>query len=530
METRGSAPLDATNVRFRMRSIQAGAWLTVGTVTVFSLYAVLTWAEPHRAAMLATTLATGTLSLFLPVLPMERVIRSRWREPFFIAWSVAVIAIITVMAALDGGIDSPIPYALAIPLAFGSLSYPLWSMVLVGVLVQASAGTIIWLDTDVQPAYAYFVCSALGLTTWMCSWQARSHDRLHGELGRVSRADPLTGCLNRRGFEERLGAELSRASRSGRPLALILLDLDGFKEINDSRGHAAGDALLRWTVATIERTLRPADALGRIGGDEFAVVLPDAGRAEAVEIAERLRQVLADQSPASLGVASFPTDGTTAEQLHQQADAELYAVKRGRKGGRITGPPQELSWAAAMARAVDLRMAGQHDHSQAVGDYAVLIGERLGFDGDALGRLRLAGMLHDVGKAAVPDAILRKPGALDDDERAVIHEHPAAGAEMVARIEGLEPLAGWVRASHEHLDGSGYPDGLRGEEIPLPSRILLVADAYDAMTSDRVYRRALSHDDAVAELRRHAGTQFDADCVEHLIAALAEQQAAHARR
>jgi HD-GYP domain-containing protein (c-di-GMP phosphodiesterase class II) len=173
-----------------------------------------------------------------------------------------------------------------------------------------------------------------------------------------------------------------------------------------------------------------------------------------------------------------------------------------------------------MARAVDLRLAARHDHSRAVAEYAVMIGQRLGWDDEALGRLRLAGILHDVGKSALPDAILRKPGPLDEEEWLVVRSLPVVGADMVARIEGLESVAAWIRAGHEHVDGSGYPDGLRGEEIPLPARVLLVADAYDAMTSERVYRPAIGHAEAVAELRAHAGAQFDAECVEHLVAAL----------
>ena len=229
---------------------------------------------------------------------------------------------------------------------------------------------------------------------------------------------------------------------------------------------------------------------------------------------------LAERAPASAGVALFPADGADQEDLHRVADANLYERKHGRE--QLTVDPQrELSWAAALAAAVDERMAVHHEHSNSVAALAGAIGRRLGWDDAEVSRLRLAAMLHDVGKVRVPDEILRKPGPLDDDEWREMARHPVVGAEIVARVEGLEPIGPWIRHSHERIDGTGYPDGLAGEAIPLASRILLVADAFDAMTSDRSYRRAMSVEDAVAELDANAGTQFDALCVDALKAELA---------
>jgi putative nucleotidyltransferase with HDIG domain len=165
-------------------------------------------------------------------------------------------------------------------------------------------------------------------------------------------------------------------------------------------------------------------------------------------------------------------------------------------------------------------MAVQHEHSSAVADHAAAIAEELGWSRTELALLRMAAMLHDVGKVSVPDRILRKPGPLTDAEFAEVAKHPETGAEIVGRIGSLAPIVPWIRHAHEHWDGSGYPDGLSGEAIPLASRVLLVADAFDAMTSDRPYRKARSHDGALEELRRHAGSQFDPRCVaifdEHL--------------
>ena len=167
-----------------------------------------------------------------------------------------------------------------------------------------------------------------------------------------------------------------------------------------------------------------------------------------------------------------------------------------------------------------MRMNAHHEHSQAVADYAVAIGRVLGWNEERLGMLRIAAMLHDVGKVTVPDRVLCKPGTLDLNEFERIEGHSAAGAELVARIEGLDAIVPWIRHSHESFDGTGYPDGLRGERIPQASRIMLVADAFDAITSTRPYRDALSIAYACEELERHAGSQFDPQCVAALLSCL----------
>jgi putative nucleotidyltransferase with HDIG domain len=266
------------------------------------------------------------------------------------------------------------------------------------------------------------------------------------------------------------------------------------------------------------------DSLGRLGGDEFAILVPGAGPAEGVDVAKRVQDALAERIPCSTGVASFPTDGADRDELHRHADADLYAAKHGRRPD-ATPSHRELSWAAALARAVDFRMSVPDEHSTAVAHYAAAVARRLGWSGADLAMLRMAAMLHDVGKVSVPDRILQKPGPLSVDEYEQIKDHPVAGAEIVERIEGLSPIVEWIRRSHEHYDGSGYPDGLRGEDIPLASRILLVADAFDAMTSHRPYGGALPADIALEELRANVGKQFDPKCVSALEEYLVETAA-----
>jgi diguanylate cyclase (GGDEF)-like protein/putative nucleotidyltransferase with HDIG domain len=523
----GSVPEDPTGVEFRLRNVRAGVALSVFCCTYLLAYCALTWDRPHRDVLVAISSYSIVSSLLMLRLPLERVMRHRLgREAFFLGWSTLLIVFVTIIVLLDGGVSSPAAAVYFLPLVFAALSYPVRAMVGVAI-VDITAYVVAAIAVGgVSSTTVAFVALTLACASWMCAWQARLHEQHRDALSRVSRADPLTGALNRRGFDEQFAAELSRAQHADAPLGLLLVDLDDFKRTNDVHGHAAGDEQLRWAVRAMTGMLRPSDAVGRLGGDEFAVLLPGAGSAETTALAARLRAALAEGAPASVGAASYPADGAEADVLHQIADLDLYAAKQGRATGRPAAGAGALSWASALARAVDERMALRHEHSMSVARYAALIGERLGFAEHELDALRLAAVLHDVGKIAVPEEVLRKPEPLTEAERRLVERHPAAGAEIVTRIEGLEPLAPWVRHSHEHVDGSGYPDGLAGEEIPLESRILLVADAFDAMTTERPYSAARPVDEALAELERCAGRQFDAVCVELLSAALAPQLAA----
>jgi diguanylate cyclase (GGDEF)-like protein len=376
---------------------------------------------------------------------------------------------------------------LFLPVILAALVYPVRRAAAIGtagVLVSVVLG----LAAGVSAGEIAVRACCLAIAAALCVWKAHENRSRHAALALVSRADPLTGCLNRRGFEERVEAELSAASRNDRTAVLILLDLDDFKQVNDSRGHAAGDELLRWTVERAGKVLRPMDSLGRLGGDEFAIVVPEASPAEGREVASRLRDALAERVSVSTGLASFPNDGSDRESLYRRADNDLYAAKH-RRGAALD------------------------ESASTVAQFASAIGRRLGWSGSELSLLRMAAMLHDVGKVSVPAQILEKTGPLTVAEYELIKTHSVAGAEIVEQVDGLYPIAGWIRHSHEHFDGSGYPGGLVAEQIPVASRILLVAEAYDAMMSDRPYGAALTADVALDELRRNAGAQFDPDCV-----------------
>lgn len=510
--------VDQSALRMREATFAAGVWLTYAVCGSSGVYIILTWQRPHRG-LIAVLFGAGLLAAaVVSQLPRAKIVRSRYREAFFFGWSLLDLGLIVAATLADGGTASPLALIFFIPVIFAAMSYPLSSVAAVGGL---SVGSYLALAVTVGGAsWSYQALFAVMLTCTgaMSAWQARNHTAQHRALMEVSRADPLTGCLNRRGFEERAVAEIAAATRRARQGAVLLLDVDHFKEVNDRYGHGAGDELLRWVVRTLRSTIRPSDAIGRIGGDEFAVLFADIEPAQALETASRMSTALSRRAPCSIGVASFPIDGVGLEELMRQADGRLYASRHGRPDR--TSANERLSWATTLAHAVDVRMNAEHEHSRAVADLAVAIGTALGWQPDMLGMLRIAATLHDVGKVTIPDRILCKPGRLTDEEFEEIKGHSLAGAELVARVEGLGMIVPWIRHSHESFDGAGYPDGLAGEAIPQASRIMLVADAFDAITSSRPYREALSAEHARAELCRGAGGQFDPACVEALFEVL----------
>ncbi|TMK24774.1 MAG: diguanylate cyclase [Actinobacteria bacterium] len=509
--------VDQTAVGMRVATFSAGVWLTYVICVSSAIYAALTWDRPHRGVLVAAFGAGILGGLVAAQLPRERIVRSGFREAFFLGWSLLDLALIVLATWADGGTRSPLALIIFSPVVFAAMSYPLASVLAVGGLSVASYLTLAITVGGGGWAYEGLFAVMLACTGAMSAWQARNHDHQHGALMEVSRADPLTGCLNRRGFEERAMAEIGAATRRAGQGAVVVLDIDHFKPVNDRFGHAAGDELLRWVVETVKEVVRPNDAIGRIGGDEFAVLFADIDPADAVEGVGRMTAALSERAPCSLGLATFPMDGVELEDLMRLADVRLYASRHGRPDRDVTGPTERLSWAATLAHAVDMRMNAAHEHSRAVAELAVSIGTELGWQPDMLGMLRMAAMLHDIGKVTVPDEILCKPGQLTDQEFEQLKGHSVAGADLVSRIEGLDVIVAWIRHSHESFDGSGYPDGLRGEAIPQASRIMLVADAFDAITSTRPYREALSVEHACTELKRHAGGQFDSACVQALL-------------
>ncbi|MDQ3740367.1 MAG: diguanylate cyclase [Actinomycetota bacterium] len=344
--------------------------------------------------------------------------------------------------------------------------------------------------------------------------------------------DPLTGLYNRRFLLEALEKEVQRSARYGSEASLVIFDVDDFKLVNDRYGHAAGDDVLRAVGGIAEGVIRPADSFARIGGEEFALLLPETSQLEALLVAERVRtaigreKILGDRKiTVSGGIASCPGDASEAEELQRLADGALYFAKRNGKdlcavasevtatdGGEAAATEGMVAHLYALVAMIDAQQLHTRDHSENVAAYTVAIAQALGLARDRVVKLRRAAMLHDVGKIAVPSAVLSKPGRLTEEEFAQIREHPVVGGLMLSHA-GLTEESAWIRHHHERVDGGGYPDGLRRSQIPLESRILFVADAFEAMTSDRPYQAGMPVEQALAELRRCAGTQFDARVV-----------------
>jgi diguanylate cyclase (GGDEF)-like protein len=356
---------------------------------------------------------------------------------------------------------------------------------------------------------------------------------------RLALTDPLTNLGNHRQFHERLQRELAQAEEKGQPLSLCLVDIDDFKRINDRFGHPVGDGVL----GQVGRRLRQGGEAFRLGGDEFAVLMPGLNGQQAFTAASSIVDRVAaldlehiGSVTVSAGLATYPVQGVGRDELIRLADSALYwAKEHGKNQVRAyrpdvvelaelrrlaAGPDRAARYraAASLAKAVDARDAYTGSHSERVGELAARIAIRMGADAEQVELIRLAGSLHDLGKLAIPEEILRKPAPLTDAERMVLERHPQIGYRMLESL-GVDPVAEWVLHHHERWDGAGYPDGVYGERIPLGARIIFVADAFDAMTSDRVYRRKLSVHDALAELQRCAGTQFDPD----VVAAFAEE-------
>jgi len=366
---------------------------------------------------------------------------------------------------------------------------------------------------------------------------------------RLALTDPLTGLGNHRHFHERLERELRHAHEKRLPLTLCLVDVDDFKRINDRFGHPAGDRVL----SQIASRLRQTGEAFRLGGDEFALLLPgydeNAALTAATSVVDRISTLELDQLGAvtvSAGVATSPVHAADRDELIRLADSALYWAKEyGKNRVRAyrpdvielaelkrlaSGPDRAARFraAASLARAVDARDVYTGSHSQRVADLAARTARRLGLPDEEVELTRLAASLHDLGKLAIPEEILRKPGPLTDPERMVLERHPQIGFRMLESL-GVDPVAEWVLHHHERWDGSGYPDGLPGENIPLGARIIFVADAYDAMTSERVYRRRVTPDQAISELQRCAGTQFDPEIVDAFADELALADAAPRR-
>jgi diguanylate cyclase (GGDEF)-like protein/putative nucleotidyltransferase with HDIG domain len=363
--------------------------------------------------------------------------------------------------------------------------------------------------------------------------------QLYAQAEQRARIDELTGLGNRRYLEERIQTEISNHARYGGHFSLIILDVDSLKTINDSYGHLAGDKLLCRVSNIVKNAIRASDGAFRFGGDEFALLLPQTSPQDAFEVAERVRSRLTTEArvasfpiTASFGLASWPGDGAQRDEIVAAADMALYYAKR--SGGNQTHAISEIlpsltrsgtedeveqnkgafSIIMALAAAVDAKDHYPHDHSHKVQDYAVLLARSLDLDVADVARISTCALLHDIGKISTSDRVLNKSDKLDTEEWEIVKRHPQLGADIVSHVPQLASCLPGILHHHENYDGSGYPAGLKGEAIPLDARIIALVDALVAMTSNRPYREALPLTQALEEIKRGGGTQFDPRLVE----------------
>jgi len=363
--------------------------------------------------------------------------------------------------------------------------------------------------------------------------------QLYARAEQRSRTDELTELFNRRHFEERLKEEIARHSRHGNVFSIFLLDLDNFKTYNDIYGHPSGDNLLREIGGIIKSSTKSTGQAFRYGGDEFIVILPQTAMEDAHIVAERVRGLIAGEMETkeiavtcSIGLASYPSDGVISGELVTVADTALYYAKRtgGNRvylsskllsepevGAGIDARSQGLSAVYALVSTVEARDHYTYGHSKKVNTYAVALAESIGLPPDEVSKVSTAALLHDIGKVGIPDKILNKKGKLSEEDWEAIRSHPRLGANIVGNVPRLGPCLPAILYHHERWDGNGYPEGLKGENIPLGARILSVADMFASMTSPRSYRDALSEKEGLEQLRKDAGTQFDPNLVKVFI-------------
>jgi len=667
--------------------------LTGGSLFVLA-YFVATPNGSHRPALLAIsslnlTVAVGTL-LFV-----DKVSTYPWRVTFSLFSTLFAGAALSLCIYLDGGLASPLIILLALPVMSAALALPVEDVLICGIGAFVEVGVVTMTDSHLAKSASdlvvlcAFLIGTVALSMGAAAFRSRLQadgERLVLELARLAHTDSLTGCLSHGAFYERLNVEINRALRHSEPLSLLVADIDLFKSFNDSRGHAEGDAALAVTGSIMRNASRSIDTVARIGGDEFAVILPTTDLASASKLARRMTTALnhseESEISVSIGFAALDPLEPTSQKLFRDADLGLYRAKAdGREcaatvsdvptgapsyvrhvqgvadlaleqadwerieeslresnhatavassiidslqstasvgfgyvdrefrflrinpmlasvhGGRVedqigrtvaeaipalwptlkpiyqhvldTGEAvinQEVSgetaveptrvhyWltnlnpvrvngivtgigivviditdrkeleesqatltrsvVGALSASIELRDPYTAGHQERVAQIAVAVATELRLEPDEVDAIELAARIHDLGKLSVPSEILTRPGRLNDAEMAVVRIHSQAGFDLLERVNFPEHVGKMILQHHERLDGSGYPNGLQGEQIALGSRIIAVADVVESMASPRPYRPALGLDAALKEIQRGSGTLFDADVVE----------------
>ena len=413
-------------------------------------------------------------------------------------------------------------------------------------VAAVSFAVVLRYTTEDAPELRWFVTAGTFVGAGLITGTLANRDR-HSirELTGAATTDLLTGLLNRRGFERAFNRELERARRSQQPLAVLIADIDNFKQVNDNFGHEVGDDVLRTFGQVLRDTARDVDVVARHGGEEFAIVAPDTGADGSYALAERIRHALThalEGQPwavtVSVGIATYPKHGRQARDLLEAADQALYygAKRLGRDCAVVysaalaelflgvastldSASQLDIATGLSLAEELDLRDTGTVAHVRGVGRAAEMIARELGLTEDKAQRLRLAGLMHDVGKIRIPRELRVRRGPLTTEEWERMKEHPVLAAQILTE-DALSDIRDWVCAHHERFEGGGYPEGVNARDLPLESRILAVAEAYATMVYPQAYRDPVPEEAARAELRRCAGSQFDPDVVHALLGAL----------
>ncbi|MGD0747811.1 MAG: HD domain-containing phosphohydrolase [Acidimicrobiales bacterium] len=679
--------------RFWTSYIRLGFLVLTGETLFVLVYFAATPGGPHRLALQAISALTFALAVCALIF-VDRVARQPWRVMFSLVSILFAGAALTTAICLDGGLDSPLVVLIALPILSAALALPVTEVWICGMAALVEFAIVVLSNLHVESsnsdiaALSAFLVGTVALSLGAAVYHSRlerDEGRLMQELHRQARIDTLTGCLSYGVFYDELSVEVDRALRHGHALSLVIVDIDLFKSFNDARGHAAGDAALVQAGALIRRISRSIDAVARIGGDEFAVILPMTDLASARTLSERIIGAFDESDGSELrvsaGYAALDPLEPTSQKLFRDADRGLYHAKahgRGRaatitdvgaviaphhrlgqeledrvigqadwtrleeslrdsnrataeassiidslqstssvgfgyvdrdfrlvrinpvlaatNGGRVedqigrtvaevvpalwptlepilrrvidtgepvvnwevtdpttTDPDRTHSWLAnlnpvmvkglvtgiaivviditdrkqleesqatltsavvrALAASVEMRDPYTAGHQERVAQLAVAIANELGLDTSEIDQISLAARIHDIGKLSVPAELLTRPGRLSDTEMAVVRMHCQAGFDMLKKVAFPDHVAEMILQHHERSDGSGYPYGLRGDQIALGSRIIAVADVVESMASTRPYRAALGVDAALDEIRSGAGTRFDPDVV-----------------